>query len=250
MTEIEFIKYFDKHIKDKLTKLDKTRKNILIKNYLLIYAIYLSIFLASIYIPILNPVKYQILFIGLFLSFLIIWTISIFNKNEETYYTDLKSIVIPQILEIYSENFEYHINKHISLKKYVNSGLCKKKFRQSSGQDLIKLQEKKYSIIFSFIKTSEVRYRNHRGGTKKHTTTIFNGVFFIVNLTKPLVFKKEARENLKEWNTSKDADSLYFSRNLNTRLCNPSLLKRLTKASTFIYDFRIINEVFNKENWE
>jgi hypothetical protein len=250
MTEREFSNYFESNIINSISELENTRKSIIFKNYILVYLIYFPILLLALFVSWLEPAKYYIMFIGILICLAINWIISNLETKTEKYQHDLKKVVIPKILNLYSDNYEYSQEKFLPVKEFVKCGLSKNKFNRSSGKDFIKILISHYSIYFSSILTSEISYNNHRGGTSQTTTDVFRGHFIIVKIQKFDNIRVKLKEKFNSWEIAEDEEFMYFAKENYKELCQPSIFKGLKKSSTFVETYKIINEVLDHQNWK
>jgi len=246
MTQQEFQTYYIKEIYPLLKDIEKRRLGVLFRNYLWIYLISFIVVLSAFLIPELAEYRTTIIVFGLVFSFALNWILQSFDKSEIEYYRALKNVVIPKIISLYSDDFEYNIDKYVNPKNFVKSGLVPPQFHRSSGNDLIVLKINNKTIHFSFIKTSEVKFRNHRGGTKQHTTTLFAGVFIMISSNDD--FGTVSKTKMHEWTVASKENHFYLCKEQSILFCEPSLMKSLKNPSTFESVFNLLNEVFDQEN--
>lgn len=243
-----FDKYFNNKIRDNLEGLEKERKNILFKNYILIFLIILPLIIISFFIPGLESERYYIVIFGVLLAFLINFIIFNFNSKEENYYKKLKEIFIPLLLSKYGKDFIYKPAKSLPVKLFFESGLFGDSFQKSKGRDYIRMQHPEHNcfINFSLIHTLIFHRKNCRT-SRLHVFTGFRGFFFVIKRPDNFENIQILKKQFSNWNFNEDKRFLFFARQTNLELCKPPIFKSLLKADTFIKEFKLLDEVFGSD---
>ncbi len=177
-TESELYQYFKTELITYLRDLEKERQNI-VKKIFIWCGIIFVLFFAIIFILFASFPNIQIIFFIVVLCFIIIgFLVRMFTSN---FRESFKLSIIRRIIKFIDNNLEYNPKSYIARNFFESSGIFKSSIDKYSGEDYIYGKLGKTQIDFSEI-LAQHESRDSKG--RKHTTTIFKGIFFIADFNK------------------------------------------------------------------
>jgi len=243
---------FNKEIKDKLYPLDKKRKSILFKNYLLAFGLFLILWHISLVIPGLNEFSGTIFIGGLIISIFVNFTIHNLSPAQEFYHKEVKEILVPTFLKLYHNKFEYKPEQYIAPLRFINSGFSKEKFHKSKGSDLVLFKYKEYKAQFSFFTTfKRGKVRSMRIPNSGRAIEItYRGFLLIIDIPENMYKErfdiiKKMKE--KKWEFNEDANSVYFSKESDICFFKTSIFNSNQSYIHFAESIKILGEAVISE---
>jgi len=178
--------YFDLELAPEIERLAKFRNELwsrAINNSIWMLAIVMVVMLIAMFFFRAGPAMLIILFIGVAIGAVIVSNNYISNK--EIYNSSFKEEVIKKMMIGIDERLNYQPIQSVNLDEYYFSQLFKKRVDRHNGEDLIEATIDKTTLRFSELHTEhKTQTRNSKGRTQTHWSTIFKGVFFVIDFNK------------------------------------------------------------------
>lgn len=185
-TEKEFRQYYDEYMISDIESLEAKRDEAYKKRRIFsIIAIPIGIVLILIMFSIFPILGFAI---GIF--YFIIFSIILHNLSKD-YKADFKRILIAKIIQFFSPKLMYFPNDGISLNEYLESRLFTGGNDRFNGEDLItgkiyfkdSMEDNAEGVSFKMSELhAEERHTDSKG--KTHYSTVFKGVFMILEFNK------------------------------------------------------------------
>lgn len=184
ISEPELKTLFETHLKDKLTALETTRKNIL-KRYAIGFLLVAALAIANYLLVNQNPPDYVIVIsVGLSAigGFYYLYKTS---QHKFNYILSFKSTVVAEIVKQINPGWQYVYDSCISESNYRLSGLFPRQYDRYNGEDFVTGQIEKTDFQFSELHTQykQVTY-GAKGRRQEHWVTIFKGLFMHADFNK------------------------------------------------------------------
>ncbi|NLL28493.1 MAG: DUF3137 domain-containing protein [Bacteroidales bacterium] len=187
----EFQQFFRNELQAKLKSLDKRRRNMLWRCFLVILLMIIFVPLAYLIVNAVSPGGFKnetniYVFLGLCLLNIIIGVI-VFRKwgRDRKLYSDFKSQIIGNIVQFVNPSLQYEAHKCISYNDFKRSRIFLQDVDRYRGDDLVYGMIDKTQISFSEIKAEyETHSTDSDGNSSSEWHTLFKGIFFVADFNK------------------------------------------------------------------
>lgn len=181
-----FDAFFDLELAPEIERLAKLRNELwskAINNSIWRIALVIVVMLIAMFFFRVGPALLFILIAAVVFSGIII--MQSYSSQKSIYNTSFKEAVIKKMMVGIDDRLNYQPALNIGLKDYLFSQIFKKRVDRHNGEDLVEATIDKTKIKFSELHTEhKTTTTNSKGRRQTHWSTIFKGVFFIVDFNK------------------------------------------------------------------
>ena len=186
----EFRKFFDTEMMSDLEQLEKRRKKVLNRSFLvIIFAILAMLLLVVLYRSFgvdsqNDKVTFYYIIAGVLIVVAAIIAGAVWAKDK-TFYTDFKTQVIERIVRFVSPDLTYEPKDYVGSDSFQRSRIFLRSVDRYRGDDMVKGKVDKTQIWFSEVKAEyKETTTDDKGNSKTTWRTIFKGLFFLADFNK------------------------------------------------------------------